>query len=219
MKKTYFNKLSEQRELILDVHKLKKSIKKFENMYIFEYGILPKGNDREPIKDLYYQYNLLKTLIKENAARIIQSSFRSYLKRRKNKTNHSNNKRKNIKIYHDENSVFPFYNDQDLSKLNHIELNKVRLALKNDVLKKYENNMNKKDKKLVKIYKYYNKIKVLCIEAEKKHLLKKIKNYEKEFKEIHGRTIKYPSDIKAIQDDYKRYKEIKDILEKINCKS
>uniref|UniRef100_A0A7S2UXR7 FAM13A-like domain-containing protein n=1 Tax=Fibrocapsa japonica TaxID=94617 RepID=A0A7S2UXR7_9STRA len=50
---------------------------------------------------------------------------------------------------------------------------------------------------------------VAALKSDKRKLHIMLKNYERQFKEKHGREVSCPEDIAPVESEYQRYKEIK----------
>lgn len=108
--------------------------------------------------------------------------------------------------------------------MDQIQLKNIRKNLKLEIQKFnaifhtiYHREATASEKKpIAKLYENYTMVKYWLLESERKVYSKKLKTFEKDFLKTHGRAVKYPSDIKDVQKDYAKYKQIKGDIEK--CK-
>jgi uncharacterized protein YlxW (UPF0749 family) len=65
-------------------------------------------------------------------------------------------------------------------------------------------------KNMIEVQKKYNELK-----SERKDLRVKLDNFQKNFEQAHNRKIRYTKDIGPVSQDFKRYKDLKSELSKL----
>lgn len=164
---------------------VKNELKRYDFTFDGIFNRPPIRNEKEPMRPLYIYYKLIKQSLMKEQGDRSQQSQGS--------SNHTTNN-KEIKNSYSNNRTENYQKSKSF-EIPNVESNKMERPMKFSI-----NDLKKKLDELKKT---------------KNELRNKLHNYQQNFTKDNNRKIKYHKDISPVEDDYKRYKELKTEIQKL----
>lgn len=262
-----------RRKQVAEYRKVRVQVKRFEEQYKAQHGVLPKGKARAPAKELYNRYRHLKQVVRDGSALHIQTVYRGFRVRNARRSAAADDKGATptpVSVRRrgsgsSEVSVI----DRDAfgdsggagtagagSAAESVPSLKAAKSKLKKQLKQFDVDFKAKhgrlpsneDKEPIRhLYRRYAELKdaIAELEAEaslaksgpagggpspsqdayralrreKRMLQLKLKTYEDEFQRLTGRKVRYHKDIRPVEAEYQRYKEVKAAIQELGGKS
>ena len=190
-------------ELAAEKKSVKNELKIYDSAFQNIFKRYPERTEKEPMRPLYIYYKKLKQII----IKVCKSDGDSH-KQSKDSLQNCTNNNKNLLIINEKENKTSSLDKKDNSLDKKLTVSTKEVIVNNFINTNINENITNKST-TQQTSQEQLKRSLEEIKVKRSQLREKLHNYQIEFTRNHNRKIRYHKDIEPVEEEYKRYKEIK----------